>query len=226
MRAAGGPDARKPWLELAGRPVLEHAAAAVAAPTEVVELVVVAHADDVERVRAFASGRPAFAKLAAVVAGGAERSDSVRIGARAGKADVDVIGVHDAARPLVRVEDVAAALRTAHERGSALVALPVADTIKESPDGETVTGTLERGRLWAAQTPQCFRAARFLELLERAEREGLAPTDDSAVWERWEGPVRIVRGHERNRKLTTAADLELVRAWTEAAGTVPHPEHD
>lgn len=212
MRGPGDQAVRKPWLDLGGRPVLEVSAAALTTPSEVAELVIVAHAEDVERVSSYAVGRAAFSKLVAVVPGGEERADSVRLGARASALSVDVIAVHDAARPLVEPATVGEAIRLAHAQGAALVAVPVTDTIKESEDGRSVSSTLDRARLWAAQTPQCFRAATFLALLDRAEREGFRPTDDAALWERWEGAVPLVRGHAANRKITTPEDLELARA--------------
>ncbi|MFT5292187.1 MAG: 2-C-methyl-D-erythritol 4-phosphate cytidylyltransferase [Planctomycetota bacterium] len=212
MRQGGKSALRKPWLDLCGQPVLEVTAEAISSAPEVQELVIVIHPDDIERLRTHAAGKSAFAKLVAIVPGGKERADSVRLGARASNTTVDVIAVHDAARPLVEPATVSAAIQLAHVSGAALVAVPVTDTIKESSDGKHVSATLDRSLLWSAQTPQCFRATRFLELLDRAELEGFRPTDDSALWERWVGPVPLVEGSPRNRKITTPADLELARA--------------
>jgi 2-C-methyl-D-erythritol 4-phosphate cytidylyltransferase len=88
----------------------------------------------------------------------------------------------------------------------------VRDTVKESADGRRVVRTLDRARLWAAQTPQAFELARFRELCARAAAEGLVPTDDAALWERYVGPVPIVEGEPSNFKITTLEDLELARA--------------
>ena len=219
MRRAGQHSIRKPWLDLGGRSVLEICIEAVSAPEEVTELVIVAHGDDLARVADLVRTSPAAGKLIAVIAGGAERADSVRLGARVPsssgdrpEAGIDVIAVHDAARPLVDPATVSRAIRVAHREGAAVVALPVVDTIKESKDGLHAQRTLDRARLWAAQTPQCFRAQRFGELLQRAQDEGLSPTDDAALWERWVGPVPLVEGSPTNRKITTPEDLEFARA--------------
>jgi len=209
---SGGAEVRKPWIQLAGRSILERSCAVFEASPSVTELVIVAHPDDVTRIEDLGRSSPALAKLRAVLPGGRERADSVRLGARAVSPDAEVIAVHDAARPLVGVEQVDRAIRTARDAGAALVAVPLRDTIKSSEDGRAVVATLDRSSLWAAQTPQCFEARRFLELLERAELEGFRPTDDAALWERYVGPVAIVEGSAANLKLTTVEDLEIAEA--------------
>jgi len=219
MGGAGGE--RKPFIELGGRCVLLHAAAAFEAAAGVDELIVVAREEDVERVRELAGAAPELTKLRAVVPGGADRCASVRAGVRATGEEVELVAVHDAARPLVEPATIEAALAVAAERGAALVALPVGDTIKESTDGEAAERTLDRSRLWAAQTPQVFRRTLLLELLERAEREGFSPTDDAALHERYVGPVPLVRGTPGNLKLTTPEDLALARALLAARAARP-----
>ena len=202
---------RKPLLELGGRPLVELACAAFDACAAVAEIVIVAHADDVEAIEALRT-RPAFAKLGRVVPGGEERADSVRIGCRAVAGSVELVAVHDGARPLVSSALIGRALETAAREGAALPALAVADTLKESLDGRSASATVDRSRLWAAQTPQCFALDRFLELLARADDEGFRPTDDAALWERYVGPVPLVEGEATNRKVTTQDDLTALRA--------------
>jgi len=219
MRGAGG--ARKPLIELRGRPLLEHTAAAFDASDRVSSLVIVTHPDDVEVIRALALTRPAFRKVVAVVAGGEERTDSVRIGATLSTEHLerdephfDVIAVHDGARPFVEPSAVDRAVAAAAEDGAALLALPVRDTLKRSPDGgRHATETVDRSELHAAQTPQAFRAAEFRTCLERAAAEGFRPTDDAALWERYVGPVTLVAGHPTNVKITAPEDLVWARAF-------------
>lgn len=211
------PAVRKPFLELAGRSVLEHAYAALAAAPSVVEVVVVVPPEDVGRLSAQLE-RPG---LRAVVAGGAERADSVRVGARAVSAGVDVIAVHDAARPLVAPAAVERVVAAAARDGAALLAVAVRDTLKRSDGAGRAEATVEREGLFAAQTPQAFRAERFLDCLRRAEQEGWTPTDDASLWERYVGPVTLVEGDPGNLKLTTPADVELARALLEARRGAP-----
>jgi 2-C-methyl-D-erythritol 4-phosphate cytidylyltransferase len=152
----------------------------------------------------------------ALVAGGADRQASVAAGLQAAGGDTDLILVHDAARPLVPPETIRAAVACAADHGAALVAVPVSDTIKLVGPDDAVERTLPRGRLWAAQTPQVFRAALLRAAHERAEADGLRATDESALVERLGHPVRVVPGTPENLKITTPQDLlvaeELLRA--------------
>ena len=198
--------ARKPFLELGGRTVLERSCAAFQRASGVRELVIVAREEDLERVRELGLA------VAAVVPGGSERADSVRLGVAAVSRAVDVICVHDAARPLIRTETIERAILVAAREGAALVAVPLRDTVKRSASGRSAEETLERSQLWAAQTPQCFRMELLRELLRRAEQDGFRPSDDSALHERYVGPVPIVEGEATNLKLTTPTDLAIAAA--------------
>lgn len=212
---------RKPLLSLRGRTVLEHAAAPFAAIDAVAQIVLVVHADDVRRVAVLCQSSPTLAKVVAVAPGGAERADSVRIGVLAVASDVEVICIHDAARPLVRRELVERAIAVAAERDVALVATPVRDTIKVSSTGTHAESTLDRSVLWSAQTPQVFRASVLRDLVRRAQQDSFAPTDDVALYEQYVGPVPMVEGDPTNLKITTPDDLMLAEAILEAreAGT-------
>jgi 2-C-methyl-D-erythritol 4-phosphate cytidylyltransferase len=205
VRMAGAGGSRKPFLELGGRTVLELSCAAFQRAAGVEELVIVAREEDLERVRGLAP------TAAAVVPGGNERADSVRLGVAAVSLSVDVICVHDAARPLIRTATIERAIAVAAREGASLVAAAMRDTVKRSVSGRAKE-TLDRSRLWAAQTPQCFRSELLRDLLQRAERDGFRPTDDSALHERYVGPVPIVEGESTNLKLTTPCDLAIAAA--------------
>ncbi|MFT5283879.1 MAG: 2-C-methyl-D-erythritol 4-phosphate cytidylyltransferase [Planctomycetota bacterium] len=211
--AAAGVTGRKPSLELNGVSILEHTLRAFNAAARVSEIIIVTHADDVDAIQQLAAINPAFEKVRAVVEGGEQRADSVRLGVFWCNFDVDVIAVHDAARPLIESETIDATIIRAAETGAALVALAVRDTIKRTAADETfVESTLDRSRLFAAQTPQAFRASTFRKLIERAKLEQFRPTDDSALWEHFEGSVAVVAGSPTNFKITTPEDLELAEA--------------
>jgi 2-C-methyl-D-erythritol 4-phosphate cytidylyltransferase len=208
----GGERPRKPLLDLGGQTIVERACAALGAARSVGSIVVVGHPDDLAELRELARCSPALAKVRSVVAGGAERTDSVRAGTRAAPEDCDVILVHDAARPLVRPETVERAVELARRDGAAVVAVPVRDTLKRAESGLRAVSTVDRTDLWAAQTPQAFRAAALRDILARAAADGFKPTDDAALYERYLGPVTIVRGEEANLKITTPEDLALAEA--------------
>jgi 2-C-methyl-D-erythritol 4-phosphate cytidylyltransferase len=106
------------------------------------------------------------------------------------------------------VEQVAQAARSA---GAALLAVPVRDTLHRARDGRALE-VVARADLWAAQTPQGFRRAEFVDACARAAREGRRFTDDAALWEHYVGPVQLVEGSPDNLKLTTPEDLITARA--------------
>ena len=203
---------RKPFLVLEGRTVLERACAAFDGAPSVVEIVVVGCEADLERIDRLRADSPAMRKVVKIVPGGEMRSDSVRAGVLGVDPEVELIAVHDVARPLVEPELVERAIAVAAVRGAALVAIPTTDTIKTSSDGERAESTLDRTVLWSAQTPQVFRAGLLRELLARALSEGYRPTDDAALHESYVGPVPIVPGDPYNLKITRSSDLALAAA--------------
>jgi 2-C-methyl-D-erythritol 4-phosphate cytidylyltransferase len=209
---------RKPFLTLAGTPVLVHAVQALAEAPSVKRIVVVVHPDDQKRADEVLRGPNRPRQVEAILPGGDERIDSVRAGALWPCEGIDKILIHDGARPLVTPAMVEGVIQAAREHGAALLALPVLETVKRSSDGKFAASTLERAGLWKAQTPQVFEAARFRECLERARSEGFRPTDDAALWERYVGPVALVPGHPANLKITQPADLEIAQAIVRARG--------
>lgn len=147
--------------------------------------------------------------------GGPTRSDSVRAGLSVVPDDVEVVIVHDAARPLAsrRLFDLVVQAVVDGADG-AVPALAVSDTVKRVRDGHVVE-TVARDGLVAVQTPQGFRA----DVLRAAHRVGAVDTDDAALVEAKGGTVVVVPGERRNLKLTVAADLELAEALLDGART-------
>ncbi len=146
------------------------------------------------------------------VAGGAERSHSVRAALAAAPADADVVLVHDAARPLLTPDLVARCLQALDADGgwdAAIAAAPVTDTVKRAADGVRVTETLVRSELWAVQTPQVFRRAALERALSRSDDELARATDDAMLVEQDGGRVRVVEAPAENLKVTTLVDLRL-----------------
>lgn len=211
MRASSG-GVRKPLMRLLGRALVEHACAAFDASPSVGAIVIVAHRDDLEVLEQLARTSQALRRVVRIVPGGAQRTDSVRIGVEAVPAQFDVVLVHDAARPLITAAVIENAVQLAAREGAALVAAPVSDTLKRSSDGLRAEATLEREHVWAAQTPQAFRTALLRELLARAQCEGFTPTDDAALYERYVGPIPLVRGERSNLKVTVPEDLAIAEA--------------
>ncbi|MDQ6839451.1 MAG: 2-C-methyl-D-erythritol 4-phosphate cytidylyltransferase [Actinomycetota bacterium] len=153
-----------------------------------------------------------------IVAGGPSRSASVRAGLAAVPADVEIIAVHDAARPLVPLSVWTAVLdAVAGGADAAIPVLAVTDTVKEVATDGTLR-TLDRSRLVAVQTPQAFRAS----ILRRAHSAGTDATDDAALVEAFGGRVQRVPGSRRSAKITDPEDLVVAAALiggTRSAGS-------
>lgn len=210
----GGP-VRKQYVEIGGVPVLLRAVRTFLAHPRVGWTVVVLPEEDAAAPPAWLASLPVR-----VVAGGAERGDSVWSGLRAVPDAADAVLIHDGARPFVGADVIDRVLDACATRG-AIAALPVTDTIKEVGDGRVITGTPPRARLWQAQTPQGFPRAALLDAYRRARAGGVAATDDAALFERYAGPVVVVEGDETNLKVTRPADLlvaEAIARQRDAAG--------
>jgi 2-C-methyl-D-erythritol 4-phosphate cytidylyltransferase len=148
------------------------------------------------------------APVARSVAGGSTRSESVRAGLQVVAPDVEIVVVHDAARPLATAELFELVIDTVRAGADAAVpAIPVVDTLKRV-DGARVVGTVERDGLVAVQTPQAFRADR----LRASHAGGGDATDDAALVEAAGGSVVVVAGDPRNLKVTNVGDIAVVEA--------------
>ncbi|MFC4030222.1 2-C-methyl-D-erythritol 4-phosphate cytidylyltransferase [Streptomyces polygonati] len=207
-----GPGAPKALRTLGGVPILVHAVRAMARARAVQVIVVVAPPEGVAEVRALLDthGLPDSTDIM-VVAGGDVRQDSVRLGIAVLPEDVDVVLVHDAARPLVPVETVEAVVEAVRAGALAVVpGLPLADTVK-SVDPETceVTGTPQRALLRAVQTPQGFDRATLAKAHATVTQD---VTDDASMVEQLGVPVLVVPGHEEAFKVTRPLDLVLAEA--------------
>lgn len=201
----------KLWAALRGpdgvdRPLLSYAVGPFQACAAIERIALVVAPEAVERARALVRDE-AFDKTC-VVAGGARRRDSVRNGLAALE-PCAWVAVHDGARPLLTVELIERGREAARETGAACCALPVPDTVKQSDDAGHIERTLDRSRLWLAQTPQVFRYELLVRAHERAQGDA---TDDAALVEALGVKVQLYPGSPRNLKVTTADDLTLVRA--------------
>ena len=199
---------KKQGLPLGGRSVLRWTLDVLEATPVVRGVVVAVPAEDVAVWRRRL--RPCR-KVRAVVAGGAERQESVARGLAAVPADVPWVVVHDGVRPCVTPNLVTRVVQAAREHGAAIAALPVAETLKRGAAG-WVQATVDRDGLWAVQTPQAFRADLLREAHRRGAADGVLGTDDAALVERLGAGVRLVPGLPGNLKITRPEDLALARA--------------
>jgi 2-C-methyl-D-erythritol 4-phosphate cytidylyltransferase len=198
----------KQYMPLGGTPVLARTLQALRHSRYVSRLILVVPPGHELRCRSEIL-EPFDLDVDALVPGGEDRQASVYAGLVLAGSETDLILVHDGARPFITPEVIEGAVDAAAETGAAVVAIPVTDTIKVANPAGWVLESPERGRLWAAQTPQVFRVALLREAHTRALRDGFRSTDDSALVERLGHPVRLVPGSPENLKITTAADLAL-----------------
>jgi 2-C-methyl-D-erythritol 4-phosphate cytidylyltransferase len=230
IAAAGGGlrfGGRKALLHLAGRPLVLHSLSTFASLAEVREVVIAAPADDLlsvrERVERWREGRSSAAgggdfPRVSVVAGGARRQDSVRLGLDTLSPEAHWVLVHDAARPLVDPGDVQKVIAAVREAGAAVLGHPATDSVKEEKEG-FVLGDLPRGRIWLVQTPQ--GASR--ELLGRAyeAQDQGEVTDEAGLLSRAGARVRLVLGKRTNIKITFPEDLALAELILKNSRTAP-----
>jgi 2-C-methyl-D-erythritol 4-phosphate cytidylyltransferase len=209
-------DTPKAFVPLAGRSLLYYSLRTIAAldandeEVVTVEAVVTVPAGMESRAR----GEVERARVeipVKLVAGGAERQDSVRIALGITSAESEIVVVHDAARPFATPALFTACIdATAHADG-AIAAVAVADTLKRV-EGRTIAATVARAGLWQAQTPQAFRRERLVAAHQRALSERWPATDDAELIERLGGRVQVIEGSPANLKITTPADLEIAEA--------------
>ena len=217
---AGGTGSRfghatpKQFLDLAGTPVLVRTCRAfleVAAIRLVVVAVSAVHLETARDLLHRHLGTEAMARLRVTV-GGVTRQNSVQAGLRVLPAEIGLVLVHDAARPLVDRPTIERCLEATLRCGAAIAAVPATDTLKQVAPDHRIVRTVDRSDLWQAQTPQGARR----ELLERAyaeaARTGHTTTDEAALLEASGIPVQVVEGSERNLKITRPSDLQVAAA--------------
>ncbi|MEN6430409.1 MAG: 2-C-methyl-D-erythritol 4-phosphate cytidylyltransferase [Coriobacteriales bacterium] len=218
--AAGGKGERfgrpggKQLAPLAGTTVVSHTVGVFDTLPGIDTIVVVADPDALE---VFGDELEAFSRVRAIVPGGATRQESVEAGVAALGADVDVVVIHDGARPLVTAPTVLSAIEALDETiDGVAVGHPAYDTVKSVDADRLVIGTEDRSRLWLAQTPQVFWRVVLHRAYAWAERTGFIGTDDASLVEHMGGRVRVVMGPRDNIKITVAQDLAFAEAVLKA----------
>ena len=191
---------------LGGKPVYRWAADCLLAYPQTTQLVIATSAEKQAQLAAAYADDPRVT----VCIGGDSRQETVERGVRA-LGDVNLIAVHDGARPFLRTALLDAVCMAAWEVGGAIPAMPVTDTIHVGEDGLAVS-TPQRSSLFAAQTPQVFRAEILRDVLRRVREEQLSVTDDCSAAIACGYPCRLVPGYAENIKITAAADLPRAEA--------------
>jgi 2-C-methyl-D-erythritol 4-phosphate cytidylyltransferase/2-C-methyl-D-erythritol 2,4-cyclodiphosphate synthase len=200
----------KQFLPLQGRTVAEWSLETFLSVSEIEKIVLVMTAESLKL-----HGSRLSCERVECVSGGETRMESVRNGFAQISEDMDVVAVHDGARPMITAAIIRACLEEAHESGAALPAVPVKDTLKKVTNKQLwISGTPARSAYWAAQTPQCYRREILEEALARFPDEKNA-TDESQLVEKSGHKVRIVPSSYENFKITTPEDLTMAEALLE-----------
>ncbi len=199
----------KQYLNLAGKAVIEWTLERLLGCSAIEKIVVVVQADD-DRWRNLPCRHEAKIES---VPGGAERFDSVYCGISALQdlaAEDDWVLVHDAVRPCITKDTINSLLDSIHGHPvGGLLAFPVRETLKKVDEHDTVQGTLNRGELWAAQTPQVFRYKVLRQALDYCRTHEIYPTDESMAVESLGLKPKAVLGSVDNIKITWPEDLTL-----------------
>src|SRR5262249_33784896 len=138
-----------------------------------------------------------------IVDGGAERFDSIANALEKLKPEAEFVAIHDAVRPCLTEELINSVFSQAAKTGAALLAIPVADTLKQVDANKQITATVSRKGLWQAQTPQVFRRGWLLEAYTNRGKLGKEITDDAQLLEAAGHPVHVVESAATNIKITT-----------------------
>ncbi|MCK4240114.1 MAG: 2-C-methyl-D-erythritol 4-phosphate cytidylyltransferase [Candidatus Atribacteria bacterium] len=148
-----------------------------------------------------------FSKVQKIIDGGETRQDSVYNGLKALSPDVDIVVIHDGARPLVEETLIQDSIEAAQKNGAVIVAIPLKDTVKKSQKNFFIKETLNREEIWRAQTPQTFKYDMILSAYHQAYKDKFCATDDAAIVERYGHKVKMIIGSEENIKITTPFDI-------------------
>jgi 2-C-methyl-D-erythritol 4-phosphate cytidylyltransferase len=204
-----GLEVEKQFLPLRGKPLLAYTLAQFEATLSIDRIVLIVPAGREAFCRREIITSEGLRKITHIVAGAETRQRSVMAGFRCLGEDVDVIVIHDGARPFVTPALIQASIEAAMQDGSAVAAIPELDTLKRVSIEGTVLETVDRRNLWRAQTPQAFRRAILQRALGHAERHDLDATDEASLVEALCGPVRIIPGSVWNFKITAPDDFAL-----------------
>ena len=193
----------KQFLKIKGRTVLETAVLAFEKNEMVDEIIIAANPDYIILTEEICRD---FAKVSNIVPGAAARQDSVAAALACVQDDESIVLIHDGARPFVTDKVINAVIESAEQTGAAVPAIPVKDSIRQISRSQS--SSLDRDLLAAVQTPQGFRTSLLKEALKKAAEDGFLGTDDASLAERLGINISMVKGEEKNRKITTREDLE------------------
>jgi 2-C-methyl-D-erythritol 4-phosphate cytidylyltransferase len=204
-----GPDVDKLFLEVCGRPLVAHTWSRFDSHPLIEQITVVVRSG-MESVFQELAAEIKTTKPFSFAVGGKERQDSVWNGLEALPVGTELVAIQDGARPCTSARTISDVLAAAREVGAAVAGQRVTDTIKEAAGDGMILRNVERAKLWAVQTPQCFRVDVIRRALAEMRARGMTVTDDTAACELIGQAVKLVESSAPNPKATTAADIPYI----------------
>ncbi len=204
---------------VSGRPVIAHTIAAFERTGCVDEIILVGRVDSLGELRKIV-GEPT--KVKGIVAGGAERSDSVRAGLDHVNPKSDFVAVHDAARPLVTPEKITRVFEACRTTGGAAsLAEPINDTLKRVDVDLAVKESVDRSGIYGMQTPQVFARKLLEEAYRAVAKKNVSVTDEVSAVEFLDRKIVLVPNHDFNFKITYPRDLPLAEFVLKQRASLP-----
>ncbi|MFM8633281.1 MAG: 2-C-methyl-D-erythritol 4-phosphate cytidylyltransferase [Planctomycetia bacterium] len=211
---------KKPFAPLAGRAVWLHAAEKFLERDDVKQVVIVVAPEDRDAFLETFGANLAFMGIT-LADGGAHRAESVRNGLEKLGPEIDMVAIHDAARPCIAQPWIDRVFEAGLRTGAAILAIPVAGTLKRVGPDSVISETVDRTGLWEAQTPQVFSRDLLARAFAHATAQGAQPTDEAQLVEGIGQRVTVVPGSPINLKITSREDLRLAE---QALKALPAPK--
>ncbi|MDO9541286.1 MAG: 2-C-methyl-D-erythritol 4-phosphate cytidylyltransferase [Kiritimatiellia bacterium] len=206
-----GANIDKAFLSLGTKPVLVYSLLAFEKCRDISEVVLVMRKDRIDAarqaVRMFGCN-----KVKKVIAGGTLRQQSVLNGLEEVSENVDIVVVHDGARPCVTSDLISQTINSAKQHGSGVAAVKITDTVKSVEKGMIISGTVDRTKLWLVQTPQAFQISLLRKAFAYVEKKKIRVTDEASAVELVSTGVRLIVSSSSNIKITSPDDLTLAAA--------------
>lgn len=208
----------KQFLEVHGKPIIIYTLEHFEYHDQIDEITVVCIRDWIEELKGMLK-RYSITKVTEIVAGGKTGHDSIFLGLLSMKGKVkddDTILIHDGVRPLINSALITQNVETVKEKGNAITAEPVRESVVVSADGSYITDVPPRSQMYVAKAPQSFHYGAILKLYERAEADGIKSIDPSHLCSIYREPMHMVMSTANNIKITEPADYYIFRALYEA----------
>ncbi len=204
-----GKGREKQFLMLAKLPLIVHTLQTFQDSASINEIILVVPDDGIDYCKQEIVNSYKFTKVKKIVSGGKKRQESVFNGLKSVSLEMDLVVVHDGVRPFLSKSILENSIKKAKEKGAAVVAIPVKDTLMKISDQVMVTEWQNRDSIWRIQTPQVFKKEIIISAFEKALKDNFCGTDESILVTRLGIPVYVVDGSELNIKITTPEDIVL-----------------